>query len=214
MRTCTGSCAGLATSYVPLGIDRHDFIGDLHRSAVFERDYRLSKLGKPVDPEEWNMLPKAQRAHYVRSMNSLTIPAGLIQPPFFDSAADPAVNFGGIGVLAAHELTHGFDTLGSKYDERGNVHDWRGPDDRKQFDEAASCVAAPVSEGMPKSEHDAPPIRLPADESYTDNGGLRIAYRALVEALVAQGKTADSPIDTCSSRSCAPVEPPDNVLVL
>src|ERR1700683_392608 len=119
----------------------------------------------------------------------------MIQPPFFDSAADPAVNFGGIGVLAAHELTHGFDTLGSKYDERGNVRDWWSPDDRKQFDEAASCVAAPLSEGMPKSEHDATPIRLSAAESNADNGGLRIAYRALMDALVAQGKTAHNPID-------------------
>jgi putative endopeptidase len=133
-------------------------------------------------------------------MNSLTIPAGLIQPPFFDSAADPAVNFGGIGVLAAHELTHGFDALGSKYDERGNVHDWWSPDDRKGFDGAASCVAAPVSEGVPKSD-DAPPSRpppnrLPVAESTADNGGLRVAYRALMDALVAQGKTADNPIDS------------------
>jgi putative endopeptidase len=181
--------------YSALQVDRHDFIGDLHRSAVFERDYQLSKLGKPVNPEEWDLAATALQARYVRSMNSLYIPAGLIQPPFFDSGADPAVNFGGIGVLAARELTHGFDALGSKYDERGNVHDWWSPDDRKRFDEAASCVAAPVGEGMPKSEHDAPPIRLPAAESNADNGGLRIAYRALMDALVAQAKTADNPID-------------------
>ncbi len=185
--------------YSALKVDRHDFIGDLHHSAVFERDYRLSKLGKPVDPEEWDLAATALQARYVRSMNSLYIPAGVIQPPFFDSGADPAVNFGGIGVLAAHELTHGFDALGSKYDERGNVHDWWSPDDRKQFDEAASCVAAPVSEGVPKSD-DAPPPRpppnrLPVAESTADNGGLRIAYRALMDALVAQGKTADNPID-------------------
>jgi hypothetical protein len=85
MRTCTGSCAGLATSYVPLGIDRHDFIADLRRSAVFERDYRLSKLGRPVDPEELDMAPTTLKARYDRSTNSLTIPAGLIQPPFFDN---------------------------------------------------------------------------------------------------------------------------------
>src|SRR3984957_5180397 len=185
--------------YSALKIDRHDFIGDLRRSTVFERDYQLSKLGKPVDPEEWDLAATALQARYVRSMNSLTIPGGLIQPPFFDSAADPAVNFGGIGVLAARELTHGFDTLGSKYDERGNVHDWWSPDDRKQFDEAASCVAAPVSEGMPKSDgappSRAPPNRLPVAESTADNGGLRIAYRALMDALVAQGKTADNPTD-------------------
>jgi putative endopeptidase len=185
--------------YSALKVDRHDFLGDLHRSAVFERNYWLGKLGKPVDPDEWNLLPTALQAHYVHSMNSLTIPAGLIQPPFFDSAADPAVNFGGIGVLTAHELIRGFDALGSKYDERGNVHDGWSPDDRKKFDEAASCEAAPVSEGVPKSD-DAPPGPPPPSsltiaESTAENGGLRIAYRALMDALVAQGKTADNPID-------------------
>jgi putative endopeptidase len=185
--------------YSALKVDRNDFIADLHHSAVFERDYRLSKLDKPLDPDAWDMAATALQARYVRSMNSLYIPAGLTQPPFFDSAADPAVNFGGIGVLAAHELTHGFDALGSKYDERGNVHDWWSPDDRKQFDEAASCVAAPVGEGVPKSDEAPPsrppPNRLPVAESTADNGGLRIAYRALMDALVAQGKTADNPID-------------------
>jgi putative endopeptidase len=166
----------------------------LRRSAVFERDYQLSKLGKPVDPEEWDLAATALQARYVRSMNSLYLPAGLAQPPFFDSAADPAVNFGGMGVLAARELTHGFDTLGSKYDERGTVHDWSSPDDRKQFDEAASCMAAP-SDSMPKSEHDAPPIRLPVAESTADNGGLRIAYRALMDTLLSQGKRTHDPID-------------------
>jgi putative endopeptidase len=181
--------------YSALKVDRQDFLGDLHRSTVFERDYQLSKLGKPVDPEGWDLEATTRQARYVRSMNSLYIPAGLTQPPFFDSAADLAVNFGGIGVLAARELTHGFDALGSKYDERGNVHDWWSQDDRNQFDEAANCIAPPVGEGMPKSEHDAPPIRLPLAESNADNGGLRIAYRALMDALVAQGKTAHNPID-------------------
>jgi putative endopeptidase len=181
--------------YSALKVDRHDFIGNLHHSAVFERDYRLSKLAKPVDLDEWDLAATALQARYVPSINSLTIPAGLLEPPFFAAAADPAVNFGGIGVLAARELTHGFDNIGSRYDERGNLHDWWSPDDRKRFDEAASCVAGSVSESMPKSEHEAPPIHLPAAEMNAENGGLRIAYRALMDALVAQGKTADNPID-------------------
>jgi putative endopeptidase len=132
-------------------------------------------------------------------MNSLYIPAGMILPPLFDSAADPTVNFGGIGVLAAHELTHGFDDLGSKYDERGNVGEWWSPADRKQFDEATSCEVAQFSEAVPKSD-DAPPNRPPPDsltvaENTAENGGVHIAYRALVDALVAQGKTADNKID-------------------
>jgi putative endopeptidase len=182
--------------YSALKVDRHDFLADLHRNAIFERNYMLSELGRPVDED---ILPTALKAHYARSMNSLTIPAGIIQPPFFDSAADPAVNFGGIGVLAAHELTHGFDTLGSKYDERGNVRDWWTSDDRKQFDEAASCEVAQVSAAVPQSD-DAPgqgPAvnSISVAESTADNGGVRIAFRALMDALVAQGKTADKKID-------------------
>jgi putative endopeptidase len=184
--------------YSALKVDRHDFLGDLHRSAVFERNYLLSKLEKPLDPDEWGIFPTAQKARYVRSMNSFYVPAGLIQPPFFDSKADPAVNFGGIGVLAAHELTHGFDNLGSKYDERGNVRDWWSTDDRKQFDEATSCEVAQFSEAVPKSgdPHERPPANsLTLAETTADSGGVRIAFRALVDALVAQGKTADNKID-------------------
>ncbi len=133
--------------YSALKVDRHDFLGDLHRTAVFERNYVLSKLGRPLDPDEWDMAPTALKARYDRSMNSLTIPAGIIQPPFFDSAADPAVNFGGIGVLAAHELTHGFDALGSKFDEtRQCATTGRASDDRKEFAEATSCEVAQYSE--------------------------------------------------------------------
>jgi len=183
--------------YSALKIDRHDFLGDLQRSAVFERNYLLSKLGKPVDPEEWDTLTTMQRVHYAQSMNSLYVPAGMTRPPFFDSAADPAVNFGGIGVVVVHELTHGFDSIGSKYDERGNVRDWWSPNDREQFDEATTCEAGQSSEVVPKSA-DAPPNPPPSNgvavaEHTAENGGVRIAYRALMNALV-QGKMVDNKI--------------------
>jgi putative endopeptidase len=185
--------------YSALKVDRHDFLGDLHRSTVFERNYLLSKLGKPVDPEEWDLAATTLQPRYVRSMNSLSIPAGLVRPPFFDSAADPAVNFGGIGVLAARELTHGFDALGSKFDKGGNARDWWNTNDRKQFDEATSCGVEQFSEGVPKSDDAAPnrppPNSLTVAENTADNGGLRIAYRALMDALVAQGKTAENKSD-------------------
>jgi putative endopeptidase len=185
--------------YSALKVDRHDFLGDLHRSAVFERNYLLSKLGKPVDPDEWDMAATTLQARYVQSMNSLYIPAGLIRPPFFDSAADPAVNFGGIGVLAAHELTHGFDALGSKFDKGGNVRDWWSTDERKQFDEATSCEVAQLSEPVAKSD-DAPPDRPPPSrvtvaENTAENGAVRIAYQALMNTLVAQGTAVDKRSD-------------------
>jgi putative endopeptidase len=184
--------------YSALKVDRKDFLADLHRSVVFERNYLLSKLDRAVDPEEWDMLPTAQRARYARSMNSLYIPAGMIRPPFFDGAADPAVNFGGIGVLAAHELTHGFDNLGSKFDEQGQVRDWWSPNDRKQFDEATSCEIAQFSAAKSRSgdPHEGPPVdSLTVAESTADSGGVRIAFRALMDALLTQGKTADNKID-------------------
>jgi len=184
--------------YSALKIDRDDFLGDVHRVALFERDDMLSKLGKPVDPEEWVILPTSLKAHYARSTNSLYIPAGLIQPPFFDSAADPAVNFGGIGVMAAHELTHGFDALGSKFDEHGNARDWWSADDSKKFAEATSCEVAQFNDAVPKSDdpHEGPPANsLTVAESTADNGSVRIAYRALMDALAAQSKTVESKTD-------------------
>ena len=184
--------------YSGLKVDQHDFLGNLHRNAVFERNYLLSKLGRPVDPDEWDITPTTLKARYTRSVNSLYIPAGIIQPPFFDSAADPAVNFGGIGVLAAHELTHGFDGLGSKFDEGGKLRDWQTSDDRKEFAEATSCEVAQYSKLVPKSDDpgDLPPVNnFAVAESTADNGGLRIAFRALMDALVAQGRTADNKID-------------------
>jgi putative endopeptidase len=166
---------------------------------VFERNYLLSKLGKPVDSEEWDMAATTLQARYVRSMNSLYIPAGLIQPPFFDSAADAAVNFGGIGVLAARELTRGLDALGSKFDKDGNVRDWWSTNDRKQFDEATSCEVEQFSEGVPKSDDAAPsrppPGSLTVAENTAENGGVRIAYLALMNALVARGTAADKQSD-------------------
>jgi putative endopeptidase len=185
--------------YSALKVDRHDLLGNLHRSALFERNDRLSKLDKPVDPEEWDMAPTTIKVHYDRAKNSLYVSAGIIQPPFFDRGADPAVNFSAIGALAAHELIHGFDALGSKYDERGNVHDWWSPDDRKEFAEATSCEVAQYSEALPKSD-DAPGDmgainNLAVAESTADNGGLRIAFRALTDALVAQGKSAENKSD-------------------
>jgi putative endopeptidase len=186
--------------YSGLTVDRHDFLGNLHRSAVFERNDLLSKLGRPVDPDEWDMTATTLTARYTRSMNSLFIPAGIIQPPFFDSAADPAVNFGGIGVMAAHELTHGFDGLGSKFDESGNVRDWQTSDDRKEFDEATSCEVEQYNNFLPKSDDPGEPPgkgsgNLTVAESTADNGGLRIAFRALMDALAAQGRAADNKVD-------------------
>ena len=102
----------------------------LHRAAVFERNYNLNKLGKPVDEKEWGMTPPTVNAYYSPSMNDINFPAGILQPPFFDFNIDPAVNFGGIGVVIGHEMTHGFDDQGSQVRRQGQparVADRRRP---------------------------------------------------------------------------------------
>jgi len=186
--------------YSGLRVDHDNFLENLHRNAVFQRDYLLSKVGKPVGDDEWDMTPPTVDARYTPSMNSLFIPAGIIQPPFFDPVADPGVNFGGIGVVVGHELTHGFDDLGSKFDERGNVREWQTPDDHKDFSVAASCLVAEYSQfGAMPNLGDLPTLKVNGNltlaENTADNGGLRIAFRALMDALVAQKKTADDKID-------------------
>jgi putative endopeptidase len=190
--------------YSALKIDRHDFLADLHRSELLERNQRLSKLGTALDPKKWDIDATMLQARYVRSTNSLYISAGLIQAPLFEGGADPAVNFGEMGVSAAHELTHGFDAVGSRYGPRGEVHDWWSPSDRKQFDEATSCDATQVNESVPASDvvplSGAAPQLLPVAETTADNGGLRIAYRALMDALAAQGGPDGNPIEGYSER--------------
>lgn len=186
--------------YSKLNTDRGDFLGNLHHHAVFERSESLSALEKPVDKKIWDLAPSTVEARYVPSMNGLYLPAGILQSPFFDLASDPAVNFGAIGVVVAHELTHGFDDLGSHFDAKGNVREWQTPDDRKSFAERTSCEVAEYSQlgAMPDPE-DLPNIKvngkLTQAENTADNGGLRIAFLALTRALAAEGKTAEDKVD-------------------
>jgi len=187
-------------SYAGLKVERDDLIGNVERSAVFERDYDLGHLGKPVDEKEWGMTPPTVNAYYDPSMNDINFPAGILQPPFFDPNIDPAVNFGGIGVVIGHEMTHGFDDQGSKYDGKGNLREWQTPDDRKKFTERTDCVADEYSGFETAPAHDNQPQqklngKLTLGENTADNGGLRIAYMALLDTLAAEGKSIDEKID-------------------
>ena len=186
--------------YTALKVDRDDLIGNLHRSAVFERNWNLDHLGKPVDEKEWGMTPPTVNAYYDPSFNDINFPAGILQPPFFDFTVDPAVNFGGIGVVIGHEITHGFDDEGSKYDGKGNLREWQTAEDRKAFTERTDCVANEYSgfEAAP-AQGDTPAQKLNGKltlgENTADNGGLRIAYLALLDTLAAEGKTINEKID-------------------
>ncbi len=172
---------------------RDDLIGNIASQRVFQRNYNLNKLGKPVDEKEWGMTPPTVNAYYSSSMNDINFPAGILQPPFFDFKIDPAVNFGGIGVVIGHEMTHGFDDQGSKYDGKGNLREWQTADDRKKFIERTDCEvdeysgfeAAPAHDDMPQQKLNG---KLTLGENTADNGGLRIAYMALLDTLAAAGQ--------------------------
>ena len=186
--------------YSALKVERDDLIGNARRAAIFRRNYQLAKLGKPVDEKEWGMTPPTVNAYYDPSMNDINFPAGILQPPFFDFSIDPAVNFGGIGVVIGHEMTHGFDDEGSKYDGHGNLREWQTAEDRKLFTERTDCEAneysgfeaSPAHDGMPAQNLNG---KLTLGENTADNGGLRIAYMALLDTLAAQSKTIDDKVD-------------------
>jgi putative endopeptidase len=186
--------------YRALKVNRADLIGNLGRSAVFERNWNLDHLGKPVDEKEWGMTPPTVNAYYNPSFNDINFPAGILQPPFFDFTIDPAVNFGGIGVVIGHEMTHGFDDEGSKYDGKGNLREWQTPADRKAFTERTDCEAAEYGNFEAAPAHDEVAAqklngKLTLGENTADNGGLRIAYMALLDTLAAQGKSIEDKID-------------------
>jgi putative endopeptidase len=186
--------------YSALMVKRDDLIANVRRDAVFSREYNLNKLGKPVDEKEWGMTPPTVNAYYASSNNDINFPAGILQPPFFDFTIDPAVNFGGIGVVIGHEMTHGFDDQGSKYDGKGNLREWQTPEDRKAFTERTDCEvneysgfeAAPAHDDVPAQKLNG---KLTLGENTADNGGLRIAWLALLDTLAAQGKSIDEKID-------------------
>ena len=181
--------------YSKLIVKRDDLVGNVERNASFEQQRNLAKYGKPVDETEWGMTPPTVNAYYNPPQNDINFPAGILQPPFYDVSKDPAVNFGGIGVVIGHEMTHGFDDQGSKYDLHGNVKVWWTPEDLAKFKERTECVAKEydgftVAPGQNLNGH------LTLGENTADNGGLRIAYQALMETLAKQGpKAEDAKLD-------------------
>ena len=122
-------------------IKADDLIGNVQRANEFESKRQIAKIDKPLDRKEWGMTPPEVNAYYSGSFNEIVFPAGILQPPFFDKSMDDAVNFGGIGLVIGHELTHGFDDQGRKFDPTGNLRDWWTEQDGKEFEKRVSCVA-------------------------------------------------------------------------
>ncbi|HVJ08245.1 MAG TPA: M13 family metallopeptidase [Acidisarcina sp.] len=180
--------------YSSVPVQRDDLLGNIHRASHFERQRNLNKLGKPVDESEWGMTPPTVNAYYSASLNDINFPAGILQPPFFDNSMGPAVNFGGIGVVIGHEMTHGFDDAGSKYDGKGNLREWQTPEDRKAFTERTDCEVAEYNnfEAVPGQKLNG---KLTLGENTADNGGIRIAYMALMNTLAAEGSKANEQLE-------------------
>ncbi len=175
--------------YSKLEIRRDDLVGNVKRSSAFETDRQLGKLGKPVDRLEWLMTPQTVNAYYNPGMNEIVFPAAILQPPFFDLKADDAVNYGGIGAVIGHEIGHGFDDQGSKYDGNGNLKDWWTDLDRKEFD-ARSKKLIEQYDGFEPKEVPGQHVNgaLTIGENIGDLGGLTIGYKAYRIAL--DGKEA------------------------
>ena len=180
--------------YTKLAVKRDDLIGNMERDSIFENARDLAKYGKPVDETEWVMTPPTVNAYYYAPFNDINFPAGILQPPFYDNKLDAAVNFGGIGVVIGHEMTHGFDDQGSQYDLHGSVKVWWTPDDLAKFKERTECEAKEydgfeVAPGQKLNGH------LTLGENTADNGGLRIAYQALMSTLAKEDAQASAKID-------------------
>lgn len=173
--------------YSSVSVKPDDLLGNIQRANEFEAKRQIAKIDKPLDRKEWGMTPPTVNAYYSPPFNEIVFPAGILQPPFFDPKMDDAVNFGGIGLVIGHELTHGFDDQGRKYDPQGNLHDWWTAEDAKEFEKRASCVADEYS-GFVAVDDVKLNGRLTLGENTADNGGARIALAAL-EQMIADDKT-------------------------
>jgi len=173
--------------YSALEVKAGDLAGNLARATAFEYQRNLSKLGKPIDRSEWGMTPQTVNAYYNPEMNEIVFPAAILQPPFFDVNADDAVNYGGIGAVIGHELSHGFDDQGSQYDGDGNLNMWWTKEDRAKFDALGAKLAAQYDAYEPvKGYHVNGKFTL--GENIGDLGGLTVAHKAYVLSL--DGKPA------------------------
>lgn len=163
--------------YSTLRIDRGPYVLNVLRANAFLKQHELNKIGKPVDPNEWEMTPQTVNAYYDSSMNMLNIPAGFLQPPFFDPKAPDAVNYGSIGFVVGHEMTHGFDDEGAQFDGYGNLKNWWKPEDLQKFRHVTQCIVEQFSQYKVNSNISLQG-KLVAGEAIADLGGVTLAYHA------------------------------------
>ncbi len=178
--------------YSGLAVDRGVYVLNALQANAFLTRFDLDKIGKPVDRTQWEMTPPTINAYYNPSLNEIVFPAGILQPPFFDPEADDGVNYGAIGMVIGHELTHGFDDQGRKYDAEGNLRDWWTPEDARVYKQRAQAIAEQYDRYVPIDD-----LKINGEmtlgENIADLGGLKIAYLAYKKSL--EGKPAPAKID-------------------
>jgi putative endopeptidase len=173
--------------YAALAVARDDLAGNVMRSRIVEGNRELNKLGKPIDRDEWGMTPQTVNAYYNPELNEIVFPASILQPPFFDANADDAANYGGIGAVIGHEISHGFDDQGAQYDGDGNLRDWWSASDHKNFAAKTKMLVKQYSGYSPLPGYNVNG-ELTLGENIADNSGLAIAYKAYKLSL--KGKKA------------------------
>ena len=178
--------------YSSLEVKAGPFASNLLRASAFEARRDLAKVGRPTDRTEWGMTPPTVNASYNPSFNSITFPAGIMQPPFFDPQADDAVNYGGMGAVIGHEITHGFDDQGRQFDAKGNLSGWWDSTDAKAFNDRAATVGREAAQFVAVDTFHVNP-KLTMGENIADLGALLIAYGAYRRSL--EGKPEPAPID-------------------
>ena len=172
--------------YSKLEVKADDALGNMQRANAFENDRQLNKIGKPVDHSEWGMTPPTVNAYYDPSMNDINFPAGILQPSFYDPKQDDAVNYGHIGAVIGHELTHGFDDEGKKFDAKGNLSDWWTADDTKKFVARTDCIVNEYGDFVAVDDVKVNG-KLTLGENTADNGGLLLAYMAYLDRAKKEG---------------------------
>jgi putative endopeptidase len=170
--------------YSSIVIRPNDYLGDARRAEAFEVHRRIVRIGKPVDRTEWDMTPPTVNAYFNPTMNEIVFPAGVLQPPFFDTTMDDAVNYGAIGAVIGHEITHGYDDQGRHYDAEGNLKEWWTDEDAKEFEKRAQKIVDEYNafEVLPGLHVNG---QLTEGENIADLGGVSIAYDALERVLKA-----------------------------
>lgn len=178
--------------YSAVKITRDSWLTNVSQASSFEFERWVAKIGKPVDRSEWTMTPPTINAYYDPQLNTINFPAGILQPPFFDPGKDDAVNYGAIGVVIGHEIIHGFDDQGRKFDAHGNLRDWWNDEDTKKYDERGKCISDEYTQEVPDA---GPGVKqnglLTQGEDTADNGGSHLALNALEADLKKQGKSLD-----------------------